>query len=225
MTMKRSTGINGFGRFALHLLKYWLDRKREAHFGLDYINDDTLTIEQANEIIQTDTAVVFDPYNGAAHRRHAAFRSNLTVRYTTSCYTHRRQDQIPWVGKPDIFLECSGKNTGKRDCLSFLSGQTKVVAISATRQGTATRPSSTASTMPRTTRHATRSSRTARAPWMRSCRSPVPARPLRRRGRGRQCDPHHPGVSAARPRHLAQVAAAWRSRRRCSGFSRRATPS
>ena len=129
--MKRSTGINGFGRFALHLLKYWLDRNREAHFGLDYINDDTLTIEQAEEIIQTDTAVAFDTYTV----QRIGDRLRFTEPYGAVhdiVYTHAHKDQIPWVGKPDIFLECSGKNTVKRDCLSFLSGQTQVVAISAT---------------------------------------------------------------------------------------------
>jgi hypothetical protein len=33
-------GINGFGRFGLHLLKYWLDRSIESAFRIDYINDD-----------------------------------------------------------------------------------------------------------------------------------------------------------------------------------------
>ena len=49
--MKKSAGINGFGRFGLHLLKYWLDRNNEANFTIYYINDDTLTIFQSYEII------------------------------------------------------------------------------------------------------------------------------------------------------------------------------
>ena len=30
-----STGINGFGRFGLHLLKYWLDRSNESNFSIE----------------------------------------------------------------------------------------------------------------------------------------------------------------------------------------------
>ena len=49
--MKINTGINGFGRFGLHLLKYWLDRANESDFEINYINDDFLTIDQAIDII------------------------------------------------------------------------------------------------------------------------------------------------------------------------------
>ena len=61
--MKKSAGINGFGRFGLHLLKYWLDRDNEANFTINYINDDTLTILQAYEIIIKDEFVIFNKYN------------------------------------------------------------------------------------------------------------------------------------------------------------------
>ena len=49
--MKKSAGLNGFGRFGLHLLKYWLDRNNEANFTINYINDDSLSIFQSYEII------------------------------------------------------------------------------------------------------------------------------------------------------------------------------
>ena len=42
--MKSVVGINGFGRFGLHLLKYWLDRSSKSSFKIDYINDDYLDI-------------------------------------------------------------------------------------------------------------------------------------------------------------------------------------
>ena len=38
--MKISAGINGFGRFGIHLLKYWLERESECNFSINYINDD-----------------------------------------------------------------------------------------------------------------------------------------------------------------------------------------
>ena len=60
--MKKITGINGFGRFGLHLIKYWLDRSSEAKFRIDFINDDFLTIDDACNMITRDMAVVFNKY-------------------------------------------------------------------------------------------------------------------------------------------------------------------
>ena len=55
-------GINGFGRFGLHLLKYWLDRSTECKFQIKYINDDVISIDQAVEMISHDKAVIFNKY-------------------------------------------------------------------------------------------------------------------------------------------------------------------
>ena len=60
-----SVGINGFGRFGLHLLKYWLDRNADTNFRIDFINDDTLDLNAVFQILANDTAVVF---NGIATR-------------------------------------------------------------------------------------------------------------------------------------------------------------
>ena len=60
--MKIITGINGFGRFGIHLLKYWLDRSNEAEFTINYINDDHLSIQEIFQIINNDDAVVFNKY-------------------------------------------------------------------------------------------------------------------------------------------------------------------
>ena len=129
--MKKRTGINGFGRFGLHLIKYWLDRTNEASFTIDFINDEFLTIDDAYDIITEDTAVVFNKYK--------VKKIGSTIRFLGADgalheieYTNLPKDKIPWIGQPDYFLECSGKNTIKEDCLGFLTGNTKMVAISAT---------------------------------------------------------------------------------------------
>ena len=131
IAMKKITGINGFGRFGLHLIKYWLDRSSEANFKIDFINDDYLTIDDAYKMIIQDTAVVFNKYK--------VKKIGSTIRFISADgklheieYTNCSKDHIPWVGKPDYFLECSGKNTIKEDCKGFLTGNTKMVAISAT---------------------------------------------------------------------------------------------
>ena len=60
--MKKIAGINGFGRFGLHLLKYWLDRSEKSFFFIKYINDDFLTINQIIEILKKDKNVLFNKY-------------------------------------------------------------------------------------------------------------------------------------------------------------------
>ena len=129
--MEKIAGINGFGRFGLHLIKYWLDRSSDANFRIDFINDDFLTIDDAYEMITQDNAVVFNKYKvkkiGNLIRFISADGKVLEIEYSNSS-----KDDIPWVGKPDYFLECSGKNTIKNDCKGFLTGNTKMVAISAT---------------------------------------------------------------------------------------------
>lgn len=124
-------GMNGFGRFGLHLLKYWLDRNKEANFVIESINDDTLTIQDAHRIICHDKHVFFNKYkvqvkddtliilepNGSKH----------VIRYTNTPHL-----KIPWLGSPDIVFECSGKNVIARDCEFYLDGNVKRVVISAT---------------------------------------------------------------------------------------------
>jgi glyceraldehyde 3-phosphate dehydrogenase len=130
-TMKKIAGINGFGRFGLHLLKYWLDRSSDSKFIIKYINDNFLSIDQAINIIKADNAVIFNKYK--------IKKLNNTIRILEpNGHTHEIQysnddkSEIPWIGEPDIFFECSGKNTVREDCAEFLTSNTKLVMISAT---------------------------------------------------------------------------------------------
>ncbi len=129
--MKKITGINGFGRFGLHLLKYWLDRKKEADFEISFINDDTLSIKDALNIIISDPYVVFDKYKIDISGDNLVFLS-VDGEKSTIQYTNQQKFEIPWIGKPHIFLECSGKNTIAKDCEYYLKGNTGFVMISAT---------------------------------------------------------------------------------------------
>ena len=51
---KISVGINGFGRFGLHLFRHWLTRYREANFSINYINDALHTTRTLAEAIKND---------------------------------------------------------------------------------------------------------------------------------------------------------------------------
>jgi glyceraldehyde 3-phosphate dehydrogenase len=129
--MKKSAGINGFGRFGLHLVKYWLDRKEESTFIIKYINDDVLRIDRAIQIIKNDNYVIFNKYKIKKFGNIIRFlKSDGSV--TEIEYTNYEKNKIPWTGKPELFFECSGKNTMKKDCINFLKGKTSVVIISAT---------------------------------------------------------------------------------------------
>jgi len=129
--MESIVGINGFGRFGLHLLKYWLDRNLDSKFNIGFINDDSLSIDQAIEIIKSDEAVIFNKYKvqklGDTLRILEPNGNVHAIEYT-SC----AKNNIPWIGVPDLIFECSGKNTVKEDCLIYMTGKTKHVIISAT---------------------------------------------------------------------------------------------
>tara|TARA_B100000886_G_scaffold331238_1_gene282548 strand:- start:608 stop:1591 length:984 start_codon:yes stop_codon:yes gene_type:complete len=129
--MKKVAGMNGFGRFGLHLLKYWLDRSSDSSFSIKYINDDTLTIEEALKIIQNDEFVVFNKYNIKISGEKIRFlKPNGEI--NELIFTNDKKDDISWIGEPNMFFECSGKNTIKRDSSTFLVGKTEAVIISAT---------------------------------------------------------------------------------------------
>lgn len=129
--MKKITGINGFGRFGLHLLKYWLDYSNNANFEISYINDDTLSIQDAFNIITTDFYVKFDEYEISLSDDSLVILSSDGINRIIK-YTNKPKSEIPWVGMPHIFLECSGKNTIAKDCEGYILGNTKLVIISAT---------------------------------------------------------------------------------------------
>lgn len=124
-------GINGFGRFGLHLLKYWLDRSEDAPFTIAHINDDALTPPDILQVITTDEAVSFNKYK-VAHLAGALSVVKPNGLHHRIELTHATKSDIPWLGTPDLFLECSGKNTIASESREFLRGRTRLVLISAT---------------------------------------------------------------------------------------------
>lgn len=126
-----SAGINGFGRFGLHLLRYWALNHDKAQFSIDYVNDDQLSLEAVKNIVNSDPLF----YSMGTF----VFEDNsikITLRDGSEHivkYTNEPADKITWVGKPDIFLECSGQYSQNRQQLSnFFTGGTNLVLVSAT---------------------------------------------------------------------------------------------
>lgn len=127
----KKVGINGFGRFGLHLLKYWVDRIDQANFEVLYINDEVLSLDQAFDIIEQDKYVKFDQYHVLKGEGELIIRiPDGTERHIQ--YTNVPKKEISWLGKPDIVLECSGRYAAKEDSIDYVQGDTKLVAISAT---------------------------------------------------------------------------------------------
>lgn len=126
------TGINGFGRFSLHLLKYWLDRSKEAHFLISYINDDYLKLDQVLQIIYDDIYVQIPKFYKLSVTGDQLTFMSADGHKSCIIYSHSQKYDIPWLGKPTYFLECSGKNTNSADCGVFLTGHTEKIIISAT---------------------------------------------------------------------------------------------
>jgi glyceraldehyde 3-phosphate dehydrogenase len=123
-------GINGLGRFGLHLVQYWIENYDDALFDIAYINDELLDFEHIKEIIKTDaylklkSHINFGP-NGLLEVNLGGLRRKID-------YTNSPFDCIPWAGKVSIFLECSGRHTSRTNWDSVVTEKTELVIISAT---------------------------------------------------------------------------------------------
>jgi len=127
-----SAGINGFGRFGIHLLKYWLDRCNEANFTIDFINDDYLSREEIYELILNDEYVIFNKF-----KIQLTSDNNLNIIKPSGekfdiKLTSSDAESMDWLGKPDLFFECSGKRTISERNKCLIKGNTKIVIVSAT---------------------------------------------------------------------------------------------
>jgi len=121
-------GMNGFGRFGLHLLSNYLELIDSAQFEIKYINDDFLSIHEAFHILTTDKYVrLYEKYDIAIENDYLVFNGKIKIQYT-----NQSAENIPWLGIPDVFLECSGKYTDANKAREFKTGNTEFVLISAT---------------------------------------------------------------------------------------------
>jgi glyceraldehyde 3-phosphate dehydrogenase len=107
--MKTQASLNGFGRFGLHLLNYYLDRYQDCSFAMNSINDETLSVNQMISIIQKDRYVrILENWD-------MSFDSNSIVFQRESHSIELEICNLPLelyiANKSGILLECSGKYT------------------------------------------------------------------------------------------------------------------
>jgi glyceraldehyde 3-phosphate dehydrogenase len=127
-----STGVNGFGRFGLHLLKYWLDNNKDANFSIDFINDDFLSPSSAHAIIINDRFVrISEDYRVVIDGDTISFINKSGLKKSI-LFSNSDKEQIPWRGEPQYMLECSGKYNSAKLNRDSLVGATKKNIISAT---------------------------------------------------------------------------------------------
>lgn len=107
--MQRNAIMNGFGRFGLHFLAYYLDRAADANFQLLQINDENLKIENMIEIIYSDHYVkINDKWNIEVHENLLVFKN----RNNTHKIAFSNLSLAKFAENHDgILLECSGKYT------------------------------------------------------------------------------------------------------------------
>tara|TARA_B100000795_G_C22797311_1_gene440021 strand:- start:1259 stop:2242 length:984 start_codon:yes stop_codon:yes gene_type:complete len=129
--MKKIVGINGFGRFAHHLLKYWISNP-ESKFDIKYINDEYLSLNKALDILRNDEKIEFKGYSIESKGNVITFNKNESNEAYKIIYTNFQLTNIEWLGLPDLVFECSGKYTNAKECEIYLKSNTKKVLISAT---------------------------------------------------------------------------------------------
>ena len=126
---KKTCGLNGFGRFGLHLLSYFLKRKEECNFEIKFINDEILDINKVLDIIVHDKYVkIYEDFT-------VKIKDENTLLFNDEyeiIFSNKASDEITWLGEPEVFMECTGKYADAKKARNFKIGKTKKVVISAT---------------------------------------------------------------------------------------------
>ncbi|MDC0413139.1 hypothetical protein OAM44_02525 [Pelagibacteraceae bacterium] len=100
------TGVNGFGRFGLHFLKYYLSNNKKTKFKISYINDEKLNINQILHIINNDTYLDFKKYKFTQKGNNLFFL--LNKKWQSILFTKKKLSKLKWTNYVDFLLECSG---------------------------------------------------------------------------------------------------------------------
>ncbi len=119
--MKKVCGMNGFGRFGIHFLRYYLKNLNKNKFVLKYINDPKLSFEKIKEIIRNDQYVKLQNFD-------LKFKKDSIIFYASSknkleiIFTNDKINKISWHPLIDYYLECSGEKLNK---INFLINKYK----------------------------------------------------------------------------------------------------
>lgn len=124
-------GVNGFGRFGLHFLKYYLLNYKNSKFKIKYINDENLKTANIFNIIKYDKYLNFSKFKVKKKKNCLFF--NLNKKIIKIIISNKKLNKLSWNNEIDLLLECSGKYTQKKK-LHFLNAKKNIkhIIISAT---------------------------------------------------------------------------------------------
>ncbi len=123
--------MNGAGRFGQHLLKNWLESDDINNISIDYIHDYNLSTRKIVEILLTDEYLgdFFEKKIVSHTHNSITFQKKSGSVHTIPCSTG---STIPWIGRPKLHLETSGRHTDAASTRGYITQNTKHVIISAT---------------------------------------------------------------------------------------------
>lgn len=121
--------MNGLGRFGEHALRLWLDCP--GALSINYLNDVAFDVEAVVHRLRHHDKLDFSDANPGVENGCLALtrRDGLRLRIR---YTRCAAPEVPWLGEPALWLECSGHHPTAAECRAFLSGRTRQVWVSAT---------------------------------------------------------------------------------------------
>ena len=107
--MRAHTIMNGFGRFGLHMLNYYLENHKSRTFDLIAINDEKLTISEMVNAIKNDRFVRITDLFSLRQEDHSLYFSHQQFEFRIEFYNLPIQDFVK-LGRFQL-LECSGRYT------------------------------------------------------------------------------------------------------------------
>lgn len=119
--------INGFGRFGLHLMRYFLENMETSNFTIVHVNDERLSVPEMIELMFHDPDVHFPLQEELTAVDVHEKRGTVSVGETTIGLTNMPFAELEL--KDRLVAECSGLRT---DVLAYESGYANKTLISAT---------------------------------------------------------------------------------------------
>lgn len=123
-------GLHGLGRFGQHLLHAWLTTP-QTMLTIDYLADEALDVAQFCALLREHDRLDFSAAFPAVESGCLALTNKLGERVRLP-YHHGLACMAPWLGQPDLWLECSGRYPKAEQCRVFAVGNTRQVLVSAT---------------------------------------------------------------------------------------------
>tara|TARA_B100001057_G_scaffold446114_1_gene484376 strand:+ start:8676 stop:9671 length:996 start_codon:yes stop_codon:yes gene_type:complete len=129
--MKNICGINGFGRFGIHLLRFYLKNIKKNQYEIKYINDSKLSLVKIKKLIKNDPYIDLFKYDITLKKNSIIFFSSTNYRKEIF-FSNIQTKKIKWFSSIDYFLECSGEKIEKIKFITKKHQNIKNIILSAT---------------------------------------------------------------------------------------------